>query len=146
MWSGNLCFLQRRIFVLAARVGELDAQAADIGLVKGRQQRLEADVVDVRTFPVAPADVQPYAVARNALQRLVERGDVLLDDLDEFRVGLVLEQQHPFHRQIRRVDLQDQSGIDHGLVFVVHLAGDRVEILFVGRIMRVEHRRRDDPG
>ena len=99
--------LQRRVFVLAARIGELDGESADVGLIKYRQQRLEPDVVDVRSFPIAPADMQPHPITRNSVQRLVQRCDVLLDDLDEFRVGLVLEQEHALHRQIRRVDLQD---------------------------------------
>src|SRR4029077_5559775 len=84
-------------------------------------------------------------VVRNAVKRLVEGGDVLLDDLDEFAVGFVLEQEHTFHRQIGRVDLQDEAGVDDGLVFVVHLAGDGAEIVLVGLVVGVEHRGRDDP-
>ena len=91
------------------------------------------------------ADVQPHAVARNAGERLVEGRDVLLDDLDEFAVGFVLEEEHPLHRQVGRVDLQDQAGVDDGLVFVAHLAGDRVEISLVSLVIRVEHRGCDDP-
>ncbi len=63
---------------------------------------------------------------------------------DELLFRLVLEQKHAFHRQIRRVDLQDQSGIDHGLVFVVHLARDRVEIVLIGLVVGVEHGGGDD--
>ena len=57
-----------------------------------------------------------------------------------FGIGLVLEQQHALHRQIRRVDLQDISGIDHGFILVMHLARDGVEIVLIGRVMRIEHR------
>ena len=37
-----------------------------------------------------------------------------------------------------------QAGIDHGLIFVMHLACDGVEIPLIGGVMRVEHRRCDD--
>ena len=77
----------------------------------------------------------------SALLRVAMCGSTILTI---FGVGLVLEQQHAFHRQIGRIDLQDIAGIDHRLVFVVHLARDGVEIALVGRIVRVEHRRRDD--
>ena len=59
-----------------------------------------------------PSVCQPHAVARTSLQRLVQCCDVLLNDLDEFCVGLVLENEHALHRQIGRVDLQYQSGIN----------------------------------
>ena len=60
--------------------------------------RLEGDVDDlgqrqvegVRAFVVAPADVQPHPVGRQALGRGVERRDVALGDLAaEFVVGQV---------------------------------------------------------
>src|SRR6202034_1950922 len=70
--------------------------------------------------------------------------DVLLDDLDEVGVGLVLEQKHALHCQIRRVDLEYESRIDHGFVFVMHLARDRIEMGLIGRIERIEHRRGDN--
>src|ERR1700755_2536975 len=49
--------LEGRIFMLVARVGELDRQRPGPGLVENREHLRERDVVDVRTFPVAPADV-----------------------------------------------------------------------------------------
>ena len=50
------------------------------------------------------------------------------------------------HREIRRVDLQDEPGLVDRLVFLAHLARDRVEVGVVRLVMRVEHRRRDDAG
>jgi hypothetical protein len=55
---------QGRRLVLATRIGEFDAQAPNIGLIEHREQQVERDVVDVRAFPVAPADMQADAVAR----------------------------------------------------------------------------------
>ena len=75
--------LERGVFVRVARIGELDRQRADLGLVERRQNLAQRDVVDVRAFPVAVADMQPHAVARNAVDAVVDRRDVPLDRLDE---------------------------------------------------------------
>src|ERR1700685_2892151 len=99
--------------MLAARVGELDGERTDFGLVKCLQQRFEADVEDVRAFPVAPADMQPDAVARQSLDRLVDRSDVQLRKLDEFGVSFVLEQKNAFHGQVGCIELQNIAGIDN---------------------------------
>ena len=63
---GRLVRLERGGLVLTARVGELEADRADIRLIKRRQHHLHRHVVDMRPFPVAPADMEPYAVAGNA--------------------------------------------------------------------------------
>ena len=118
MSFGNGCCLERRVFVLVARIGELDRERAGVGLVEHRQHLRERDVVDVRAFPVAPADMQPPAVARNALAGLVDRREMHLGDLDEALVGLVLEHHHAFHREIGRIDLQDQPGLVDRAVFL----------------------------
>ena len=60
---------QRRVLVLVAGVGELDGERAGVRLVEDRQDGREPDVVDVRALPVAPAAVQPHAIARDALER-----------------------------------------------------------------------------
>jgi hypothetical protein len=90
--------------------------------------------------------VKPHPITWNVRQRLVECRDVLLDDPYELGVRLVLVEQYPLHRQIRRVDLENESGVDNGIVFVSHLAGDRIQIGFVGWIVRIEHRGRDNSG
>jgi len=43
------------VFMLMARVGELDAERADVGLVEHRQDQLEGDIVNVRPVPVGPS-------------------------------------------------------------------------------------------
>ena len=70
----------------------------------------------------------------------------LLQDLDELGIGLVLEQHGPFHRQVRRVELKDEAGIDRRGIFLVHLACDRGQIALIGLVVGVEHRRCDDAG
>ena len=48
-----------------------------------RKDLFERNIVDVRAFPVAVADVQPHAVARDAGNAVVDRLNVTLDALDE---------------------------------------------------------------
>ena len=102
--------------------------------------------MDVRALPVAPAAMQPHAVAWDALQRFVERGHVQLAGLHELRVGLVLERHGALHRQIRRVDLQDQARLVDGLILGPHLAGERHQIGFVAVVVGVHHSGGDDAG
>ena len=138
--------LERRIFVLVARVGELDRQRARGRLVEHRQHLGERDVIDMRAFPVAPADVQPPAVCRNAFAGLVDRREMHLGDLDESLVGLVLEIHHAFHREIGRVDLQHQAGLVDGEVLLAKLHRERVHVGFVRVVMRIHQRSRYDAG
>ena len=62
-------------------------ERADIGLQERRQDLVECDVEQVRAVPVAPADMQPHPLARNAGNAGIDRRDVPLADLDEFGVA-----------------------------------------------------------
>ena len=61
--------------VLMARARERQRERADPRPVDDRQERLERDVVGVRTVVVAPAEVQAHPVGR-------DRGDRLIDGVD----------------------------------------------------------------
>ena len=76
----------------------------------------------------SPADMQPHAVCADAFERLVQSCDMLLDQLGVFHVGHVLEQQHALHRQVGRVDLQQEACLGHGEIFGPDLARDSVKI------------------
>jgi hypothetical protein len=54
--------------------------------------------VVVRPFPIPPADMKPDAVSRDVYESLVQRRHVLLDNIDEFRVGFVLLEEDALHR------------------------------------------------
>ena len=128
------------------RIGELDRQRADLGLIERRQDLFERDVVDVRPFPIAVADMQPHAVGRNALDALVDHRHMQLARLDEVGVGAVAIEHGAVHGEIGRIDLQHQPGLVDRLIFVAHLARDRGEIGFVGIVEGVEHGGGDDAG
>ena len=83
---------------------------------------------------------------RDALGGLVDRRKMHLGDPDEALVGLVLEHHHAFHREIRRVDLQDQPGLVDRAVFLANLAGERLHVGLVRVVVRVHQRGRDDAG
>jgi hypothetical protein len=52
----------------------------------------------------------------------------------------------PAHRQVGAVDLEDQTGLRHGLVLVLHGLRDRREIRVLGRVMVVAEEERDHAG
>ena len=57
--------------------------------------------------------------------------------LQEFRVALVLERHGALHREIGRVDLQDQAGLMDGEVFGPHLARERHQVGLVQVVMGI---------
>ena len=87
----------------------------------------------VRAFVVAPADVQPHAVGRQAFDRAVERRDVALGDLvAEFVVGQVAVLVVAARAEIGAVDLQHEARLDDGAVFGLHHLGQRVDVGLLG--------------
>ena len=73
----------RFIFMLVAGIGELDAERADVRLIKNRQNGFERNIVQMRPLPISPAAVQPDAFAGNPFDALIERRDMLLGRLHE---------------------------------------------------------------
>jgi len=54
-----------------------------------------------------------------------------LADLGEFSVALIAIKHGAIHREIGRVDLQNESGFRNRPVFVVHLARDCCQIILL---------------
>ena len=142
MRSGSLC-LRSAGLMLPARIGELEAEGADLRLVERRQDHLHGHVVIVRPSQL-PQQTCSRAIRRKTVEAAVQRRHVLLDQLGEVLVRQVLVQQDTLHREVRRIDLQDKSGLDDPGVLDVQLAGDRIEIVLMRGVVRVQHGRRDD--
>ena len=76
----------------------------------------------------------------------VDRRHVQLAHRDELVLGLVLERHGAFHRQVRRVDLQDEAGLVDRQVLVAQLARERHQVGLVRVVVGIHHRGRDDAG
>ena len=86
------------------------------------------------------------ALLRQALERVVERFDA---DARPFAIiARRLRRHHHFVgvRHIGIVDLQDQAGIDDGLVFVAQRLGDRKDLILIAFIIFVLAIGRDARG
>ena len=70
-----------------------------------------------------------HAVGGDVAQRVVDRLDVATARLDEHLVGLVAVHDVAAHREVGRVDLQHEAGVDDALVLGLHRLGERVEVL-----------------
>ena len=140
------CAAQRLQFVLVARIAELDAERAHVGLIEHRQDQIERDIVKMRAIPIAPAAMQAHAIAGDAVDGLIDRRHVHLRGLDELRVGKIAIKHGPVHGQIGRIDLQQQARAVDGEIFVAHLARQGGQIGLLRIIERVEHRGGDDAG
>ena len=69
-----------------------------------------------------------------------------MDARDELVVTVVAEGDVPFHRQVRAVDLEQETGGDHRFVLRLHRCGDRFEIGVFGVVVLVQLEGCDDPG
>ena len=97
----------------------------------------QRDVVRVRAVPAAPAEVIADLLLGHVLQRVIQRLDAL------HAVLLVRGEAHlhadavPERREPRVVDLHEQAGLRDRLVFHAQRVGERVEELFLARIVLV---------
>ena len=143
--SGIFICLEVFPFVIVTRVGGLDADCLRPrleGYVDDFQQR---QIVGVRAFVIAPADVQPHAVGRQTGSRRIERGDVALGDFfPEFVVGEMPVLIVARRAEVGGVDLQQKSRFDDGGVFMPHHVGQRGDIGVFVRIMQVDDEARQN--
>ena len=147
MSFGSGCFLSAAYSCAWRGLENSIDSAPTLACVERRQDRLQRDVVDVRAFPVAVADVQPHAVARNALDALVDRGDMQLAALR--RTPRPTDRGYIMVRSIARSGAsicRISPALWIAWYSLLHLARDRVEIGVVAVVVRVQHRGRDDAG
>ncbi len=100
----------------------------------------------MRAFVIAPADVDAHLFGGQIGQRVVQRLDMGVGDLDEVGVGKVGEQHVPRQRQIGAVELQVEPGGDDGFVFRLHGVGQRGQIGLARGIEIVLQKERDHAG
>src|SRR6185312_5316604 len=112
-------------------------ESADLGAIDERQQRLEIDIVAMRTVPVSPTDVQTNPVARNASDCPVDRLNVQLDARQKLLQRASRVHDLPLEREIRSVQLQNVSMADDELVLLAHLVGEREHVIRIGAIVRM---------
>ena len=74
---------------------------------------------------------------------LIESIDAL-DPLEELREGPIGEEGVALHREIGRVDLQQEPVLDDDAIFVTQRLGDGVQVLVARGVVPVLHRGHDD--
>ena len=72
--------------------------------------------------------MQSDAIARNALDSLIDRRHVHLAGRHKLGVGEISVEHRAVHRQVRRIDLQDEPRFVDCEIFLVHLTGKRGQI------------------
>src|SRR6266849_1636952 len=75
-----------------------------------RQALSQRDIAVMRPFVVSPAEVESDTVSRNITQRMVERLDVGLRDLQELGVAQIGEREMAPHGKVGAVHLQHEPG------------------------------------
>ena len=100
--------------------------------------------MDMRAVVVAPADMEPDALAGNALDPQIDRRDMPFELPEEFGFPQMREKPMPLHGQIGSINLQDQAGVVDGAIFVRQRFRQSHQIGLVAIIMLVEHGRGND--
>src|SRR5438046_2781482 len=144
--GGQRVAAERLQLVLVARARERQRERADLCAIDDRQQRLQRHVVRVRPVVVAPAQVQANAIGGQPRDRLVDGVDVQGDGAEEAVERLVLEEARALHGQVRAVELQHEAARHDQLVFLAHLARERLHIALVGAVVGVQHDGGDHAG
>ena len=106
-----------------------DALYAELASVFDRQQLFERHIVMVRTFVVPPTDVHAHPICGHVTQRMIQNFYVTRGAIEKVRRALVAIHRVAAHREIRRVDLHEQSGCGDRFVLQPHRLGDRFEIV-----------------
>ena len=88
----------------------------------------EGHVAMMRAFVIAPAHMHAKLLRRNTRERMIERLDMELRALAEFRHAEIGILNVPAHGEIGAIDLQNEAGFGDSLVFVLHRVGDGVNV------------------
>ena len=90
----------------------------------------------MRTMVAAPAHMEAHPFLRDVAQGVVERVDAQLGEFPIFR-NVHMGVELPPIRQIRIVDLEDEPGVDDGLIFLMHSVSQRIDVGLVVRVILV---------
>src|SRR5260370_31625633 len=98
----------------------------------------------VRTLVIAPEQMHAHSIMRNARERMLEHLDMELDRLAEVREGHILELDVAAHREVRTVDLHNESSLVNRVILDAHRVAKRADISLVARGVIVLGGERDD--
>ena len=132
--------------MLVARIGRLDHQRRRFRLQEDRRNFRQRNVVIVRAFVIAPADMKPHALGRDVAHRVVQHLDMLRRALQEFLLAQVLKAGVMRHGEIGAIELQREARVIDRLVFRLHRRGDGFDIGLMRRIEIVRLERGDETG
>src|SRR2546427_2297028 len=132
-------------FVLVTPVRALEGQGLGPRLQGDRQELSQRDIPVMRPLVVAPAEVKANAVGGNVAQRMVERLDIGLGDLQELGVAQIGEREMPPHGEVGAVHLQHEPGPMNRVVLLLHDVDQARQIRFTSRVVLVLQEVRDDP-
>ena len=129
-----------------AWIGRLDYQRLRLRLHQDRCDLAEIDIVVVRTFVIAPADMDAAHFGRDIAQRVVQHLDMKRGALEEVGLAQLLEAGVVRHRQIGAIELQHKAGTDDRLVLLLHRRGDCFDIGLVRGVVGLVWNTGTSPG
>ncbi len=130
---------EHAIFVGVPAGRERQHEAADVGLPQQREDLGQRHVAVVRALVVAPADMQPHALARHGGERVVDGRHHPLDETEEFGQRAILEREVSLQREVRTIELQQEAARDDRLVFDPQRRAERRQVGIPGVVVLVLH-------
>src|SRR5215471_1701026 len=102
-------------FVGVAWVRAFEREGLGVHRVDDVDKLGDGTIPHVRPLTIPPAEVHAYPVRGDALQGVVDRGDVMRDELAVIREGLVGELRPvPGHGEFRAIELEEETRLDDG--------------------------------
>src|SRR3984885_1473622 len=144
--AGNGDVLEDAPFVGVPGVGVFETERADVGAGHDGEDLAEFDVVVMRSFVVAPADVQPDPVGVDALESVVQHLDVAADPPDELVAAGGRALHVTAHGQVGTVQLEVETSVGDGPVLHGHRLGQRFKVGVVARGIAVLQEDADHAG
>src|SRR5262252_8753756 len=96
-------------FMRVARVRAFEGEGLGVHRVDDVDELGDGTIPHVRSLAIPPAQVHAYPVRGDALQGVVDRGDVLRHELAVVREGLVSELRAiPGHGEFRTIELEEE--------------------------------------
>jgi len=122
--------------MLVARIGGFKAVGSGVDLEHIADDLGQARLIEARALVDAVTGVEAYALGRNAFERDI---GCLNIDLGSAALRLIVETRLDENvGEEGIVDLHQEPGVDDRLVFLVHLDGERVEIILLALVVLVD--------
>ena len=100
----------------------------------------------MRAFIIAPADMYPDLLLGQAVQRMIQRGNMAVRNRDKFIITEISKQHMTRQGKVRAVKLKVKTRINNRFIFCPHYLRQRVQIMLAAGVIIILQEQRDHSG